>query len=106
MELKDLQIARRIGTYGPKDDMLDAHLLDRTLTIARHMALIAQDELALVFGYDPLIRQIEAVARASRCKTQDRLMARIVKACAAYPQIEALDICLRKRSVLSGSSTL
>ena len=29
-------------------------------------------------------------------------MTRIVKACAGYPQIEALDIYLRKRPVLSG----
>ena len=30
----------------------------------------------------------------------------IVEACAEYPQIEALDICLRKRPVLSGTGTL
>lgn len=105
VELKDLQIAVRIGTYSPKGDMPDAHLLDLTLTIAPHMVLIAQDEMALIFDYDPLIRQIDAVARASHYETQDLLMTRIVEACAAYPQIEALDICLRKRPDLSGSGT-
>jgi dihydroneopterin aldolase len=31
VELKDLQIAARIGTYGPDDVVPDAHLLDLTL---------------------------------------------------------------------------
>jgi hypothetical protein len=30
----------------------------------------------------------------------------IVEACAGYLQIEALDICLRKRPVMSGTGTL
>jgi hypothetical protein len=30
----------------------------------------------------------------------------IVETCAEFPQIEALDICLRKRPVLSGTGTL
>jgi dihydroneopterin aldolase len=106
IELKDLQIAARIGAYGPDDVVPDAHLLDLTLTIAPHMVMIARDDMVLVFDYDPLIRKIDALARASHYETQERLMTRIVEACAAYPQIEALDICLRKRPVLSGTGTL
>lgn len=106
VELKDLQIAARIGTYGPDDVVPDAHLLDLTLTIAPHLVMIARDEMALVFDYDPLIRQIDALARGSHFETQERLMTRIVEACVAYHQIEALDICLRKRPVLSGSGAL
>jgi hypothetical protein len=34
VELEDLQIAARIGTYGLDDVVLDAYLLDLTLTIA------------------------------------------------------------------------
>ena len=34
IELKDLKIAVRIGTYGPDDVVREAHLLDLTLTIA------------------------------------------------------------------------
>jgi hypothetical protein len=30
----------------------------------------------------------------------------IVEACAEYHQIEALDICLRKRPILTGTGTL
>ena len=106
VELKDLQIAVQIGTYGPDDVVPDAHLLDLTLTIAPHLVMVPRDEMALEFDYDPLIRQIDALARASHYETQERLMSRIVEACAGYRQIEALNISLRKRPVLSGTGTL
>lgn len=106
VELKDLQIAARIGTYGPDDVMPDAHLLDLTLTIAPHLVMIARDDMALVFDYDPLIRHIDVLARASHYETQERLMTCIVGACADYPQIEALDISLRKRPVFAGTGSL
>ena len=38
--------------------------------------------------------------------TQERLMTRIVQACAAYPVIEALEIGLRKFPVRAGSGSL
>ena len=106
IELKDLQIAARIGTYGPDDVVPDAHILDLTLTISTHLVMVPRDEMALVFDYDPLIRRIDTLARAQHYATQERLITRIVEACAQYPQIEALDICLRKRPVLSGTGTL
>ncbi|OAN70189.1 hypothetical protein A8B83_14095 [Rhodobacteraceae bacterium EhC02] len=106
IELKDLQIAARIGTYGPDDVVPDAHILDLTLTISTHLVMVPRDEMALVFDYDPLIRRIDTLARAQHYETQERLITRIVEACAQYPQIEALDICLRKRPVLSGTGTL
>ena len=62
--------------------------------------------MALVFDYDPLIRCIDKLARAQHYETQERLMARIVEVCAHYPQIEAVNICLRKLPVLSGTGTL
>ena len=106
VELKDLQIAVRIGTYGPDDVVPDAHLLDLTLTIAPHLVMVPRDEMALVFDYDPLIRHIDTLARTHHYETQERLVTCIVEACAEYPQIEALDICFRKRPVLSGTGTL
>jgi dihydroneopterin aldolase len=106
VELKNLQIAVRIGTYGPDDVVPDAHLLDLILTIAPHLVMIARDEMALVFDYDPLIRHINTLARESHYETQERLVTCIVEACSEYHQIEALDICLRKRPVLSGTGTL
>ena len=106
VELKDVKIAARIGTYGPDDVVPKAHLLDLTLTIAADLVLIAQDGMAHVFDYDPLVRQIDALARERHYETQERLMTRIAYACAAYPAIKALDICLRKRPVLAGSGSL
>ena len=81
-------------------------MLDLTLTIAPHLVMVPRDEMALVFDYDPLIRHIDTLARAHHYETQERLVTCIVEACAEYPQIEALDICLRKRPVLSGIGTL
>jgi len=106
VELRDLETAARIGTYGPDDVVPEAHLLDLTLTIAPDLVLIAQDAMAHVFDYDPLIRQIDALARERHYETQEWLMTRIAYACAAYPAIKALDICLRKRPVLAGSGSL
>ena len=106
VELKDVKIAAQIGTYGPDEVVPEAHLLDLTLTIAPDLVLIAQDGMAHVFDYDPLILQIDALAREHHYETQERLMTRITYACAAYPAIRALDICLRKRPVLAGSGSL
>ena len=106
VELRDLKIVARIGTYGPDDIVPEAHLFDLTLTIAPDLVLIAQDDMALDFDYGPLIHQIDALARERLYETQERLMTRIAYACAAYPAIEALDICLRKQPVLAGSGSL
>jgi len=106
VELKDVKIVARIGTYGPDEVVPDAHLLDLTLTIAPDLVLIAQDGMAHVFDYDPLIRQIDALARERHYETQEWLMTRIAYSCAAHPAIKALDICLRKRPVLAGSGNL
>jgi hypothetical protein len=57
VELKDLQIGARIGTYVLDDVVPDAHFLDLTLTIAPHLMMIDRDEMALVFDYDPPIRK-------------------------------------------------
>ncbi len=84
VELKELQIAARIGSYGPDDVVPDAHLLDLTLTIAPHLVMVSRDEMTLVFDYDPLIRQIDMLARASHFETQERLITCVVKACAEY----------------------
>ena len=106
VELKDLRIPAQIGTYGPQDVVPEAHLLDLNLTIASHLVMIPRDEMTLVFDYDPLIQKIDALARADHFQTQERLITRIAEACAGYPQIEALDMCLRKQPVLSGTGTL
>lgn len=106
VELRDLHLATAIGTYGPGAVVPDAHLLDLTLTIAPDLVLVAGDQMALVFDYDPLIADIDRIARAQPYQTQEFLMTRIVAAIASYPQISAVDICLRKRPVLGGTGSL
>lgn len=106
IELRDLQLATALGTYGPEDVVPDAHLLDLTLTIAPDLVLVAGDEMALVFDYDPLIAKIDQIARERHYETQEYLITRIVAVCAVCPQITALEICLRKRPVLGGTGSL
>jgi dihydroneopterin aldolase len=106
IELRDLQIAAAIGTYGPEDVVPDEHVLDLTLNLAPHFVHVAADDMAQVFDYDPLIARIDQIARARHYETQEYLMSRIVAACAVYSQITGLDMCLRKRPVLHGTGSL
>ena len=106
VELRDLQLATCIGTYGPDDVVPDAHLLDLSLEIAPERVLVPEDSMARVFDYDPLIAEIDRIARAGRYETQEYLMTRIVDACARQPEITALEIGLRKRPVRGGTGSL
>jgi dihydroneopterin aldolase len=106
VELRDLRLNTDIGTYGPNDVVPDAHTLDLTLWLAPALVLIDQDGMANVFDYDPLVADIDRLAADGHYETQERLVTRIVQACAAYPAIEALDIGLRKSPVRQGSGSL
>lgn len=106
IELRDLELAVSIGTYGPGDVVPDRHLLDLTLSIDPSLVMIAEDRMTSVFDYDPLIARIDEISRAMPFETQERLMTLIVEACALHPEIEALEICLRKSPVLAGTGTL
>ena len=59
-----------------------------------------------VFDYDPLVGDIDRLAGDGHYDTQERLITRIVEACANYHEIEALDISLSKRPVLGESGQL
>ncbi len=106
IELTDLELACRIGTYGPGDVVPKAHLLDLILTIASSLVLIEEDGMDHVFDYDPLVAEIDRLARDGHYATQERLMTRIVDACAAYPQIRDVEVALRKTPVLNASGDL
>ena len=106
IELKDFHLATRIGTYAPGDTVPEYHALDLTLWINPDLVLIPEDGMAHVFDYDPLVVEIERLAADGLYATQERLMTRIVQACAAYPVIEALEIGLRKFPVRTGSGSL
>ena len=106
IELKDIQLETRIGTFGPGDVMPDAHLLDMTLWIDPALILIADDGMAHVFDYDPLIAEIDRLGRDGAYETQERLASRIVQACAENPAITALEITLRTTPGPSGSGSV
>jgi len=106
IELRDLQLNTQIGTYSPEDVIPDAHCLDLTLAISPQFILIAEDRMSEVFDYDPLIAEIDRLARDGHYETQEKLITRILAACASYPQIESAEITLKKSPVRSGSGTL
>lgn len=106
VELRELALNTQIGTYGPLDTPPDTHLLDLTLGIGSHRVLIAKDEMADVFDYDPLMAEIDRLAEDGHYETQERLMTRIAQACVAYPDILSIDICLRKAPVRRGTGVL
>jgi dihydroneopterin aldolase len=106
IELKDLKLDTKIGTYSPDDVVPDEHLLDLTLWIDPKLVLIPQDGMDHVFDYDPLIVEIDLIAADGHYDTQERLMTRIVQACAKYQAIHALEISLRKGPVRRGSGSL
>lgn len=106
VELKDWVIRADIGTYGPDDVVPDVHVLDLTLWISQALVLIHEDGMQHVFDYDPLIADIDRLAAEMHYETQERLMTRIASACAKHPQIEAVEIALRKSPVRRGTGSL
>jgi len=106
IELKDLKLQTQIGTYGPGAIVPKQHLLDLTLWIDPKLVLIAEDVMENVFDYDPLVIEIDRLAGDGHYETQERLMTRIVQACANYSEIESLEIGLRKLPVSAGSGSL
>lgn len=106
IELKDLKLQTQIGTYGLGAIVPKQHLLDLTLWIDSKLVLISEDVMENVFDYDPLLIEINRLAGDDHYETQERLMTRIVLACAKYPEIKSLEIGLRKLPVSAGSGSL
>jgi dihydroneopterin aldolase len=106
IELRDLHLPVSIGTYGSGDVVPDAHVLDLDLTISPDLVQVASDDMANVFDYDPLIAEIAVIAQSQTFETQEYLMTLITKACAAYSEILAVEICLRKSPVLAETGSL
>ena len=106
VELKDLRLKTQIGTYAPGAAIPDQHLLDLTLWINPKLILISKDVMDQVFDYDPLVIEIDRLAGDGHYETQERLVTRIVESCARHPEIESLEISLRKAPVREGSGVL
>ena len=106
IELKDLNLKTQIGSYKEGDIIPNEHLLDLILWIDSNLVLISQDNMEHVFDYDPLVVEIEQLAIDGHYETQEKLMTRIVQACARYPQVQSLEIGLRKSPVRNNSGSL
>jgi dihydroneopterin aldolase len=106
IELRDLLIASQIGTYVQEDVIPKEHLLDLTLWIEPELVIIKEDHMKYVFDYDPLVKDIDRLARDGHYETQERLITRIVGACATYAPIKCLEIMLRKSPVINHSGAL
>jgi dihydroneopterin aldolase len=106
IELKDLKLRTKIGTYQPGDTVPDNHLLNLSLWIDTSLVLIRQDGMEYVFDYDPLILEIDRLAGDCHYETQERLISRIAQACCVYSEITSLEISLCKSPVHNGSGSL
>jgi dihydroneopterin aldolase len=106
IELKDLKLRTKIGTYQPGDTVPDEHVLNLTFSIDTSLVLIEQDGMAHVFDYDPLVLEIDRLATDCHYETQERLISRIVRACSVYSEITSLEISLRKGPVHNNSGSL
>ncbi len=106
IELKDLRLNTQIGTYAPGATIPDQHLLDLTLWINPRFILISEDVMDQVFDYDPLVVEIDRLAADGHYETQERLATTIVEACAYHPEIESLEISLKKTPVRENSGLL
>ena len=106
IELHDIKIDTKIGTYAPGSAAPNEHLLSLALCIDSTLVLIDEDSMQNVFDYDPLLLEIQRLAADQHYETQERLITRIVKACAVNAEIISLEITLRKQPVLNDSGSL
>jgi dihydroneopterin aldolase len=106
IELQAIKLDTKIGTYPLGAARPKEHLLSLVLCIDPKLILIEEDSMQNVLDYDPLLFEIQRLAADKHYETQERLITRIVKACAAYAEIISLKITLRKQPVLNDSGSL
>jgi dihydroneopterin aldolase len=106
IELKDLKLHTKIGTYQPGDTIPNEHVLNLSFSIDASLVLIEQDGMEYVFDYDPLALEIDRLATDCHYETQECLISRIAQACSVYSEITSLEISLRKSPVHNNSGSL
>ena len=106
IELQAIKLDTKIGTYPLGAAHPREHLLSLVLCIDPKLVLIEEDSMQNVLDYDPLLLEIQRLAADKHYETQERLITRIVKACATYAEIISLEITLRKQPVLNDSGSL
>ena len=106
IELLNLVLNIKIGSYTESDVVPDKHILDILLSINPELVLINDDKMDRVFDYDPLIRAIQRMAAEMHYETQERFITRIVDICAKEEEIMDVEIFLRKSPVCGSSGEL
>ena len=106
IELSDLKIAVAMTESALDPGAAQEHLLGLRLVVDPGLVLIDADSMEHVFDYEPLVAEIDRLARDGQYHTQERLITRIARACAACPEIRAADVSLCKTPVLAGSGRL
>ena len=99
--IKDLSLEADIGSYNSKGNMQLVHLLDLSLVIDPSLVIIENDGMELVFDYDPLIAKILQLSGECHYDTQERLLTRIIHACAGHAEIQSVTVNLRKTPVVN-----
>ena len=106
IELTNLVLNIKIGSYTESDVVPDKHILDIVLSIDPELVLIDEDKMDRVFDYDPLVREIQRMAAEMHYETQERFITRIVDRCAKEEEIMDVEIFLRKSPVCGSSGEL
>lgn len=106
IELLDLNLITKIGTYGFKDAKPGVHLLNLILEIDAKQVLISDDKMNHVFDYDPLLKEIDRLAGLGQYETQEYLMTLIARACVTYPEIKTIEMSLSKAPARNGNGSL
>ena len=106
IELLNLVLNIKIGSYTESDVVPDKHILDILLSIDPELVLVDDDKMDRVFDYDPLIRAIQRMAAEMHYETQERFITRIVDMCAKEEEIMDVEIFLRKSPVCGSSGEL
>ena len=106
IELLNLVLNIKIGSYTESDVVPDKHILDILLSIDPELVLVDDDKMDRVFDYDPLIRAIQRMAAEMHYETQERFITRIVDICAKEEEIMDVEIFLRKSPVCGSSGEL
>ena len=96
IELTGVPVKAAVGVFAPGESDPYEHTLDLTIVIDPKLVLIEKDGMQYVFDYDPLLEQIHHLSQGQTYETQEILASRIVRCCAAFEQIEAVEICLKK----------
>ena len=106
IELTNLVLNIKIGSYTESDVVPDKHILDIVLSIDPELVLIDEDKMDRVFDYDPLVREIQRMAAEMHYETQERFITRIVDRCAKEEEIMDVELFLRKFPVCGSSGEL